>query len=236
MLRPKSCPRISVIICTLNEEQNLPRVLPRVPDWVDEIMLVDGHSTDNTVSVAKQIRPEVKVLSQPGRGKADALQFGIRQASSDIIVCLDADGDTPPEDLERFVKPLLDGYDFAKGSRLAEGRPRTMSRYNWLGNKLLALACNMLFGTRFTDICAGYYSLKKEQFLQLSLTYSWNEDGCSMEQQMVVRAKKAGMRIKEVPYSSRGRIAGKSVISGLMRTTKQGFVDLFVILKERFRG
>ena len=67
--------------------------MPRVPKWIDEILLVDGHSTDRTVEVAKELRPEIKVLYQPGKGKGDALKYGITQAGGDIIVTLDADGE-----------------------------------------------------------------------------------------------------------------------------------------------
>ena len=99
MNKPANCPPVSVIICTLNEEPNLPLVLPKIPDWVDEIILVDGHSTDATIKVAKKIRPDIKILCQPGNGKGDALKCGIAAATGEIIVTLDADGETPPEDI-----------------------------------------------------------------------------------------------------------------------------------------
>ena len=96
MNKPENYPEISVIICTLNEAGNLPFVLPQIPDWVDEVILVDGRSTDNTLSIAQNLRPHTKVLLQPGKGKGDALKFGIAAAKGEIIVTLDADGETPP--------------------------------------------------------------------------------------------------------------------------------------------
>jgi O-antigen/teichoic acid export membrane protein len=227
---------ITALVCALNEEESLPHVLPRIPGWVDELLLVDGRSTDNTVAVAKALRPDVRIVHQPGRGKGDALRCGIEQATGDIVVTLDADGETDPRELARFVGPLLDGCDFAKGSRLAHGRPRRMSRYRWFGNKVLTWTCNLLYGTRFTDICSGYNAFWKARFLQLELTYDPNEVGCSMEQQMIVRAKKACMRVQEVAHASEGRIAGASVIGGFKQATKQGFRDWFVVLRERIRG
>jgi glycosyltransferase involved in cell wall biosynthesis len=223
-----SPPKVTVLICTLNEEENLPYVLPKIPQGVDEVLLVDGGSSDNTVELAKKLCPDLRILYQPGRGKGDALKYGVQKATGDIIVTLDADGETDPEDIPRFVEPLLNGYDFAKGSRLTKGRPRRMPRYRWFGNKALALTCNLLYGTWFTDVCSGYNSFWKERFLQLKLTY----DNCEMEQQMIVRAKKAGMKSVEVPHSNAGRIAGVSKVSGV----KQGFIDWFVVIKERFRG
>jgi len=234
MNKPKNCPKISVIICTLNEAESLPHVLPKIPDWVDEILLVDGNSNDATVEIARKLCPRIRVLYQTGKGKGDALKYGINEAKGEIIVTLDADGETPPEEIERFINPLLEGNDFAKGSRLFRRRPHKMPVYRWFGNKVLAYTCNILYGTRFSDICCGYNSFWKKEFLKLDLSYNEKELGCSMEQQMTVRAKKAGRKIKEVPIKSDGRIAGKSVIGGVNQSIKQGFRDWFLIIGERF--
>ena len=219
---------ISVIICTLNEAENLPHVLPKIPNWVGEVILVDGHSTDNTVEVARKLSSDIKVLYQPGKGKGDALKYGVREASGDIIVTLDADGETPPEDIHRFIKPLLDGYDFAKGSRLSHGKPIRMPRYRWFGNKILALTFNILYGSQYTDICSGYNAFWKHAFLKIPLSY----DTFQMEQQLLARAYRLGLKIKEVAYHTDGRIGGHSKTSGI----KQGFIDWFVVIKERFYG
>jgi glycosyltransferase involved in cell wall biosynthesis len=138
MNKTKNYPKISVIICTLNEERSLPYVLPKIPDWVDEVLLVDGHSTDDTVQIATRLSPKVHVFYQPGKGNGEALKIGINEAKGEIIVTLDVDGETPPGEIERFVQPLLDGYDFAKGSRLFRRRPQKMPRYRCMGNKVLA--------------------------------------------------------------------------------------------------
>lgn len=219
---------ITALICTLNEEESLPHVLPGIPDWVDEVLLVDGHSTDNTVALARESRPDVRVLTQPGRGKGDALKYGVRKATGEIVVTLDADGETDPEDMPRLIEPLLHGYDFVKGSRLAHGRPIRMPRYRWFGNKVLAVTFNLLYGTRYTDICSGYNAFWKRAFLQVPLTY----DTFHMDQQLLARAHKAGLEVAEVVHCSDGRIAGTSKTSGI----KQGFTDWFVIIGERFRG
>ncbi len=181
------------------------------------------------------MRPEIRVLSQPGRGKGAALKFGVAQAKSEIIVTIDADGETDPEELSRFIDPLLGGYDFAKGSRLYRHKPSGMPLYRWFGNKVLALTCNALYGTRFTDICSGYNSFLKTEFLKLDLSYGDREVGCSMEQQMIVRAKKAGMKITEVPHTSNGRIHGESVLGTVRQSVVQGFKDWFIVIGERFR-
>jgi glycosyltransferase involved in cell wall biosynthesis len=232
--QPKNYPIITVIICTLNEVGNLPYVLPKIPDWIDEIILVDGHSTDDTIIVAQKLSPGIKVFYQPNKGKGDALKCGVNEAKGEIIITLDADGETPPEEIGNFINPLLEGYSFAKGSRLYKRKPKKMPRYRWFGNKVLALTCNVLYGTQFSDVCSGYNSFWRKDFLKLDLSYSENEIGCSLEQQMIVRAKKSGMKIKEVPINSDGRINGKSVINGLRQSVKQGFRDWLLIIGERF--
>lgn len=228
MTKPEGYPRITVLICALNEERSLPYVLPQIADWVDEVLLVDGYSSDRTVEVARKLRPDIRVLYQPGRGKGDALRYGCQQAQGEIIVTLDGDGETDPTEIPRFIQPLLQRYDFAKGSRLAQGRPARMPPYRWFGNKVLAFTFNLLYGTRFTDICSGYNAFWRQAFLQLPLTY----ENCEMEQQMLARAKMAGMRITEVAHASEGRLAGSSKVKGI----RQGFIDWFVIIGERFRG
>jgi glycosyltransferase involved in cell wall biosynthesis len=195
---------------------------------VDEILLIDGNSTDRTVEVAKQLRPDIKVLLQPDKGKGNALRYGIQQARGDIIVTLDADGETNPEDIPRFIEPLLDGYDFAKGSRFIDGRPPNMPWYRWFGNRVLTATSNLLHGTKYTDICSGYNAYWRSAFLRLKLTYN----GFEMEQETLVKIKKAGSKVIEVYHYDAGRLGNTSKVSVL----KQGLVDLIVIIRERFRG
>lgn len=219
--------RITVLICTLDEELNLPHVLPKIPQWVDEVLLVDGHSTDNTVELAKRLRPNIRILYQPGKGKGDALRYGIKHASGDIVVTLDADGSTDPQEIPRFIQPLLGGFDFAKGSRFADGEPLNMRWHRWLGNKVLAITSNILHGTRYTDICSGYNAFWKSAIKRIELL----SDGFEMEQEMLVKARKASLRIVEVNHHYVERRGGTSKVSGI----KQGFINWIVIIKERFR-
>ena len=228
MNKPENYPRITVLVCTLNEAENLPQVLPKIPKWVDEILLVDGHSTDGTVEVAEEICPEIKVLYQPGIGKGDAIKYGIQRATSDIVVTLDADGETNPEDIPRFIEPLIAGVDFAKGSRLTRGCPQNMPWHRWLGNRILASTCNILLGTRYTDVCSGYNAFWKTAFLRLNT----KNDGFEMEQEILVRVKKVGLKVAEVEHETMGRLNGSSKVSAI----KQGLIDWIVIVKECLRS
>ena len=227
MKRPKGYPKITVLICALNEAESLPYVLPKIPSWVDEVLLVDGHSCDGTVEVVKKIRPEIKILCQPGKGKGDALKYGVQQATGDIVVTLDADGETDSADIPRFIEPLILGADFAKGTRLTRGSPQNMPWHRWVGNKILTITCNILSGSKYTDVCSGYNAFWKRAFLRLNVRHSNFE----MEQEMLVRAKKLGLRVIEVEHQTSGRLNGKSKVSDV----KQGLFDLTVIIKECLR-
>src|SRR4030042_4746929 len=108
--RPENCPKVTVLICTLNEEKNLPYVLPKIPPWIDEVLVVDGDSPDLTLEVARALCPHVRIVSAPGNGKGNALRYGMEQAIGEIVVTLDADGSMDPEEIPSFVNPLCDGY------------------------------------------------------------------------------------------------------------------------------
>lgn len=227
MSKPGNYPKITVLICTLNEEQNLPYVLPKIPEWVDEILIVDAHSTDNTVEVAKEIRPEVRVLYQPDKGKGNGLRYGIQQASGEIVVTLDADGSTDPEEIPKFIKPLLDGYDFAKGSRFL-GHSLVMSRLRRFGNRLFVWLTNILYGTKYTDLCAGLNAFWTKILQQIDL------EGTSplWEPTINIRLKKRGLKVIEVTQKDSGRIDGRCEA----RPLRQGLRILRIIIEERFRG
>lgn len=221
--------RVSVIICTFNEAKNLPHVLPKIPEWVDEIVLVDGYSTDNTVEVARTLHPEIHILYQPGKGKGDALRYGIEQASSEIIVTIDGDASMDPEEISKFVEPLLSGYDFVKGSRfLRGGGTSDMPVHRVLGNRVFTIMTNLLYSTRYSDLAYGYNAFHKSAFKGIQLT----SDGFEIETELHIKAAKAGLKVKEVPSFESERLSGK----GALRSLPDGWRILKTILRERFRG
>jgi glycosyltransferase involved in cell wall biosynthesis len=219
---------VTVLICTLNEEENLPHVLPAIAAWVDEVLLVDGHSTDDTVLTAKKLRPDVRILHQPGRGKGDALKCGIEQANGDIIVALDADGSTDPVEMPRFVVPLLNGYDFVKGSRFALSQPAGKPRHRIFGNSIIVTLHNVLFRTDYTDLCSGYNAFWKRAIASVDLSDWTNQE----EPLLNARVRKAGLRVLEVGHHDRGRIGGESKQPSL----RQGVGAIRTVIRERFRG
>jgi glycosyltransferase involved in cell wall biosynthesis len=220
--------RVSVVIPTLNEAKNLPFVLPRVPAWVDEVLLVDGRSTDDTVEVARQLRPDIRIVYEKTRGKGAALRAGFAAATGDIIVMLDADGSTDPGEIPYFVGALLSGADYAKGTRFIQGGGTAdMPLYRKMGNWSFVFTVRMLFGGRYSDLCYGYNAFWKRVIPRLSL----DADGFEIETMMNVRALQAGLKIAEVPSFEAERIHGTSNL----KTIPDGWRVVKTIVKEWLR-
>jgi len=218
-------PKVTVLICTLNEEKNLPHVLPRIPSNVYEILIVDGHSKDQTVEVAKSICPGARIVYQPGKGKGDALRYGIKEARGDIVVMLDADGSMAPEEIPRFVEPLLKGYDFVKGSRfLPGGGTADMSRHRVFGNWVFTTLTNIFHRCQYTDLCYGYNAFWKKSFEKVS----FQGNGFEVETEINIKIKKAGLKVTEVPSYEAPRLNG----NGNLHSLKDGWRILTTIFRE----
>lgn len=209
--------RVSVVIPTLNEEKNLPHVFARLPEGLHEVIVVDGHSTDATVAVARRLRPDVRVITQPGRGKGNALAAGFAACTGDIVVTMDADGSTDPAEIPRFVAALCHGADFVKGSRFAQGGGSSdITRLRRLGNRALNALVNALYHTSYTDLCYGFNA-----FWARCLPYMRVDcDGFEVETLVNVRIAKAGLIIHEVPSHERNRIHGQSHLNAMRDGTR----------------
>lgn len=217
--------RVSVVIPALNEPANLPHVLPRIPQQVHEVILVDGFSTDDTVNVALALRPDIRVVYQIGKGKGAALRTGFSAATGDIIVMLDADGSTDPAEIPAFVGALLAGADFVKGSRFLQGGgTEDMPLYRQLGNATLTYLVRLLFGGRYSDLCYGYNAFWKGAVPLLQL----NGTGFEIETMMNVRALQAGLKVAEVPSFEAERRYGES----RLKTIPDGWRVLMTICRE----
>ena len=218
-------PRVSVVIPALNEARNLPYVFSTLPDDIHEIVLVDGRSTDNTVEVARELYPTVRIVGQTGRGKGNALQSGFAACTGDIIVMLDADGSANGNEIPRFVEALVNGADFAKGSRFSHGGGSSdITPLRRAGNWFLSALVNDLYGTRYSDLCYGYNAFWRSCLPTMHVDC----DGFEVETLINIRVAKAGLKIVEVPSFEEDRIYGESNLHAV----RDGLRVLGVIFRE----
>lgn len=220
-------PTTTLVIPTLNESENLPFVLPYLPlEWIDEILLVDGCSTDATVEVARDLMPSIKVVLEHRPGKGAALRAGYNRASGDIIIVMDADGSHDPREIPRFVTALMEGSDFVKGSRFTHGGGTTdMPRLRQFGNGFFVFLVNLFFNVRFTDLCYGYHAFWRYCLDTLDLD---GVDGFEIDTAIYVRALRQRLRLTEVSSFEGYRIRGE----GKLRTFPDGWRVLMTILRE----
>ncbi len=220
-------PSVTVVIPARNEARNLAHVFGTIPSWVDEIVLVDGHSTDDTVATAQKLHPAVKIVHQDGYGKGGALQAGFAVAQGEIIVMMDADGSSDGSEIPRFIAALTTGADFAKGSRFTNGGGSDdITFYRRLGNKFLSALVNGFFGTRYTDLCYGYNAFWAKHLSKLNLDC----DGFEIETVMNVRAARAGLAVHEIPSHEYLRLHGMSNLNAV----RDGIRIAKFIIQERF--
>jgi glycosyltransferase involved in cell wall biosynthesis len=218
-----------VVMPALSEARNLPHILPRLPPEIAELIVVDGHSTDDTVAVARELYPRAQIVYQTKRGKGNALRCGIAEASGDIVVTIDADGSADPAEIPRFVAALEAGADFAKGSRFLEGAGSDdITIMRRIGNWCLTRLVNVLFGTRYTDLCYGYNALWREHAHEMDI----DVDGFEVETLLSLRAAAAGLDVVEVPSWEAPRIHGTSNLN----TFRDGWRVLKLIVRERTRS
>lgn len=217
---------MSVVIPALNEERNIGWVLKRIPAYVDEVLVVDGFSTDRTVTEAQRARADVRIVQQRGCGKGAAMRTGFEASQGDYVVVLDADGSMEPAEIDFYVYALNLGYDLVKGSRHLPGSGSLdLTPVRRLGNRTLVRTVNLLWGSRFTDLCYGYLAFRRDRLDTLALTAR----GFEIETEIAVRAVATGLKIAEVPSVELLRHHGASNLSAW----RDGRTILGLLVRER---
>ncbi len=222
-------PSVSLVIPTLNEAENLRLLLPTIPAWIDQVIIVDGRSKDDTIEVAESFadRLPIDVVLEKDKGKGAALRAGFAAAHGEIIVAIDADCSMHPCEMPLLISALTAGADFAKGSRFVQGGGSAdLSRFRALGNRGLTQIVKILYGGSFTDLCYGYFAFWRRHLAVINPTC----DGFEVETFVKLRAIKAGLRIAEVPSFETLRVHGASNL----RAIPDGFRVLRTILSERY--
>jgi len=221
-------PRVSVVVPARNEAKNLQHVLPHIPSFITEVILVDGHSDDDTIVMAQQLLPTIHIIKQINKGKGDALRLGFAACSGDIIVTLDADGSMDPSEIPKFVEALLAGNSFAKGSRFVQnGGSCDLTWVRHLGCLGLDTFASLLFRTRFSDICYGYYAFWRYCLDSVEIDC----DGFEVEALIKIRMHKAQLKIIDVASMEHPRIHGESHLN----IFRDGWRFFKTIVKERYK-
>lgn len=239
-------PTIAVVLPARDEAPNLPWLFAHLPTMVDEVILVDGGSTDGTPDVARHLRPDLRVLEERAPGKGLAVATGLLAARSDVVVMLDADCSMDPGEIPAFVGALLAGADVVKGSRyLAGAGSGDLTLPRSVGNRSLAAVANVLYHQRWSELCYGYAAMWRDVVPRLITAALHAPDphgtpghrpvfghGFEIEAVLFCRAARAGLRVVEVASIERPRKFGASNL----RPVRDGTRVLRAILDEHHRA
>jgi glycosyltransferase involved in cell wall biosynthesis len=222
--------RVTVILPALNEAAALPTALASFPPQVG-LLVVDNGSTDQTAAVAAA--HGAQVVREPRRGFGAACWAGAQAASGEVLVFADADGSFDGADLEAVAGPVLRGEaDLVVGSRLARRERGAMSALAVLENRLLGLACRLLFGVPLSDL-GPFRAIRRDVLLALEVT----DRGSGWPLEMIGRAGTLGLRVVEVPVRYRPRAGGRSKVSGSLGGTLRAITAMaavtLALLRER---
>lgn len=219
-------PVLEIVIPTYNEEDNIRTVLEEALLYADKILVIDGRSKDKTLEIAKEMVAET--IIQEGKGKGAAIIEAFERVDGDIILLMDGDGSNRAEEIPKFLGKIYSGADMVKGSRfLGKGGSEDITMLRRFGNTVFVFLINLLYRTSYTDICYGYIALTREAARKLAPVLCSN--GFNIETEMVIKAKKLGLRTVEVPSLELKRLFGRSKLN----TVRDGAKILFTILKEK---
>lgn len=234
---------VSLIIPAMNESATLTSIIDSVPEYVDEIIVIDGRSKDNTFEIASNHPRVNKVLRQRSRGKGAALSLGFAVATCDLVAIIDADGSMDPAELKDFLN-MFPQAEIVKGSRSKKlgGTSADLTVFRDLGNRVLTELCNFWFKENWTDLAYGYAVVDRKALGKLGLS-SYDEmgsvfghksygQGFEIEALIFCRSSKWGFRVLEVASAEHRRISGSSNL----RAIRDGFRVLSAIIIEKNRS
>jgi glycosyltransferase involved in cell wall biosynthesis len=218
--------KISVVIPCYNEQEGIKHVIQSLPKCVDEIVVVDNNSTDQTAAVAAAMG--ARVVSEKRKGYGAAYKAGLPAATGDVTVTMDGDGSYPTEQIEEVVGFLLDNeLDFVSASRFPLQNPEAMTFTNKLGNMVLTVAMLLLFGRSIRDSQSGMWVYRTKVLPLMTLT----SDGMPFSEEIKIEAiRHRGIRFGEYHVKYHQRIGEVK-----LEKWRDGFRNLFFLLKKRFQ-
>lgn len=236
--------KISVIIPAKNEAANVSRIIPQIPKFVDEIIIVVSSKTDPTLESIREFDKSQKIISltQDNVGKGDAQKKGLSQITGDYVCMIDADGSVNLGEIQSMLNLLINNnLDLVKGSRyLGAGGSDDLTKFRSLGNLFLTKLTNILFAQDWSDLAYGLVGYRHDAIKKLNLSkigrdkilfqYKYG-NGFELETVILTQMSRLGFKIEEFPSFELQRVEGFSNL----RAIRDGFRLLFAILYERFR-
>ena len=219
--------QVTVVIPCLNEEEGIRKVLSQIPNFVDEVIVVDNDSTDGTARIAREMG--ARVIHENVRGYGRAYKTGLLHARGDIIVTLDGDHSYPVDSLSYLIESLLRSQvGFVSASRFPIQNPDAMALKNLLGNKCLSLIVSLLFFRRVRDSQSGMWIFYKDALTRMNL----ESDGMAFSEEIKIEALlNRDIGFKEIPINYSNR-AGEIKL----RPWRDGWNNLLFLFKKRFKG
>ncbi|MBI1935290.1 glycosyltransferase family 2 protein [Candidatus Woesearchaeota archaeon] len=227
----KNAMDLSILMPCYNEEYNIRECLGRIPKmpWSTEVVLIDDGSIDDTAEIAKKSKAKnTRVISyKPNRGKGYAVRMGIEEAKGRFGIILDADMATQPEEIPIVVNPLFEGKaDFVNATRFFYAMEESSMKFlHQPGNRVFAILVSMIIGQKLTDTLCGFKAFRIAPFRGKLKENMWPDF------ELIIKAKRMGMRIKEVPIHYKKRTAGVSK----MKTFRHGYSMLKMLIRSMRR-
>lgn len=215
--------KVTAVVPTKNEAKSVGDTLKRTAKYVDEIILIDGHSTDDTIAVAKKTIPSIKIVHQKSKGKGAGMRESIPYITGDIVVFVDADGSHIPEHIPTLVKKIEDGADMVIASRFLGGSDEFTPLRKFL-NWLVNVSVNLLFNSHYSDTQNGFRALRVSTLKKMNLI----SENFEVETEMCIRASKLGAKVVDVPSHEMSRVYGASNLSIL----KHGPYHFWTVVRE----
>ena len=198
---------VAIIIPTKNEVEGVKKVLPKLnKEWANEIVLVDGNSTDGTVEEAT--KQGFKVINQKDKGAGNAMRLGVKNTNSDFVMFFSPDGNHVPEDIPRLIEKIKEGYDMVNLSRFGKNSFSQDARdyfYGYFGNNMFTFLVNIFFGGNYTDSLNGFRIFKRDAFERLET----QSESLVIDQETYIRALKKKFKSCEIDGDEPSRIGGE---------------------------